>query len=383
MKFVYHHRIASKDGQFVHVDELTRALRARGVDLTIIGPGGTGAAGFGQQNPMVARLKRLLPKAAYELLELGYSAVAFLKLRAAVRSHRPDCLYERYNLFSPAGAWIRKRYGIPLILEVNAPLFEERSLYGGIALRRLAHWSQRYAWRNADKVLPVTQVLADIVQESGVPPGKICVIPNGIDIERYASVPDSAQAKRDLGFGDFEVLGFTGFMREWHELERVIDLVANDTTGRRVALLVGDGPARPGLEAYATARGVRERVRITGVVDQKDVARHIAAFDIALQPHVVSYASPLKLFDYMVQGKAIVAPNMPNIREILTDGVNSVLFNLDDSTSFNGAVEKLLMDDDFRCELGDRARKDLLDAPYTWQYNAQRVQNIISEILAG
>ena len=293
MKFVYHHRIASNDGQVVHVDELTWALRVGGVDLTIVGPGGTGAAGFGQQNRMVARIKRLLPQAAYEMLELGYSAVAFLKLRAAVRSHRPDCLYERYNLFSPAGAWIRKRYGIPLILEVNAPLFEERSRYGGIALRRLAHWSQRYVWRNADKVLPVTQVLADIVRESGVPPGKICVIPNGIDIEHYASVRDSAQAKRDLGFDDCEVLGFTGFMRDWHGLERVIDLVASESSGRGVALRVGDGPARPGLLANATARGVRERVRITGVVDHKDVARHIAAFDVALQPKVVDYASPM------------------------------------------------------------------------------------------
>ncbi len=73
--------------------------------------------------------------------------------------------------------------------------------------------------------------------------------------------------------------------------------------------------------------GIASRVHFTGIVERDDVAKYVAAFDIALQPAVVAYASPLKLFEYLALGKAIVAPGQPNIREILTHEKNALLFD--------------------------------------------------------
>jgi len=364
------------------VEELIIALRSRGIEVVIVGPDGTGTADFGRENNIVARLKELLPHFCYELLELGYSLVAFAKLRKAIRKHRPDCIYERYNLFQPAGIWASKIYRLPLISEVNAPLLEERARYGGLALGWLAGWSERYVWRNADRVLPVTEVLAAKIRAAGVPSDRICVIPNGINAARYQTLPDPTEARKSVGLEGRQVLGFNGFMREWHGLELVVDLVARDTTGKRFALLVGDGPVRESVETYATRLGVADRVRITGVVQHERVADFVAAFDIALQPSVVAYASPLKLFDYMAQGKAIVAPDTANIREVLENGVTARLFAPEEPQDFVDAVEEILEDAESRVKLGRAARKALWDRPFTWQENAKRIECLIETLLS-
>jgi hypothetical protein len=73
---LYHHRTASKDGQAVHIEELTTALRQLGHEVIVVGPAATVRQSFGGQDQLIRRLKRLLPKIAYEILEFSYSIVA-------------------------------------------------------------------------------------------------------------------------------------------------------------------------------------------------------------------------------------------------------------------------------------------------------------------
>lgn len=382
MKILYHHRTRSKDGQYVHIEEMIRALRAQGHEVVIVAPPSAETESFGSDAGPIAWLKRHLPKICYELMELAYSLVAYRRLVKAVKQHRPDVLYERYNLFLPAGVWVARRYKLPMLLEVNAPILEERARYDGLALTGLARWSQAYAWRNADMVLPVTRVLGDIVQSYGVPRARIEVIPNGIDPQRFAGAPDVLDAKRMLGLADCLVLGFTGFVRDWHGLDKVIDLIAHDPPeSRRHLLVVGDGPARSGLEQQARELGIGSRVTFTGIVGRDDVARHVAAFDIALQPAVVAYASPLKLFEYLVLGKAIVGPAQPNIEEILVQDQNAVLFDPDSTASLAAAVDRLCVDHALRARVAAGAHATIIEQKLTWHENALRVVGLFHGLL--
>lgn len=373
MKILYHHRTRSKDGQYVHIEEMVGALRSLGHEVCIVAPAGAEDEAFGADAGMVAWLKRHMPKFAYEIAELAYSLVAYRQLAVAVRHFQPDCLYERYNLFLPAGVWISRRFKLPMLLEVNAPLLDERSRYDGLALTRLARWSEGYAWRNADRVLPVTQVMADIVATYGVAPERMQVIPNGINSERFK--PSSiAAAKTALGLESSLVLGFTGFVRDWHGLDKVIDMIAGDAPDAgRTLLIVGDGPARAGLEQQASRLRISHRVRFTGLVERDDVARHVAAFDIALQPAVVSYASPLKLFEYLALGKAIIGPAQPNIEEILRDGYNAVLFDPADPHAMPQAISRLCEDKALRVHVAENARRTIDEQQLTWVGNARKV----------
>lgn len=384
MKILYHHRTASKDGQAVHIDELIGALREQGHEVRIVAPQVADSGGMGAKVGWVHALKARLPKAAYELLELAYSLVAYRRLLRAARDFKPDVIYERYNLYLLSGVMLRRRIGVPLILEVNAPLADERQSAGGLGLPWLARWSERFAWRGADKVLPVTRVLGDIVQRlAGVPAERIMVVPNGINESQFLSAPSPADAKAALGWCDALVLGFTGFVRDWHGVDRVIRWLASPGAPANARLyVVGDGPARADLERLAIDLNVANRVTFTGVVPREEVPARVAAFDVALQPAVTSYASPLKLFEYLVLGKAIVAPRVPNIMEVLRDGDNALLFDPDDEGALAAVLTAVSSDAALRIRLAERAHATIGQQGLTWQNNARRVVDL-AHMLCG
>lgn len=383
MKILFHHRIASRDGQAVHMDEMIGALRALGHEVILVGPARGGQESeFGADAGLIATLKRLLPRAIYEMLEAVYSVPAFFRLYQAYNAHRPDFVYERYNLFMFAGLWLKRLTGVPLVLEVNGPIFEERSQHDGLSLKGFAAWAQGLAWRSVDYVLPVTEVLAGYVRRYGVPDTHIHVIPNGINPVRFAEGLAGEDIKAKYGLQGKLVLGFTGFIRSWNALDRVIELIARDSGQHNLHLLVvGDGPARKEITELAQARGVVDRLTITGVVERDDVVDYVNAFDIALIPGVTEYASPLKLFEYLALGRAIIAPDMHNIREILADGKNAVLFATDSGKedAFANAILRLCAEPATRRQIASGAKATIDAQGFTWSRNAMRVVEIVEK----
>lgn len=377
MKFLYSHRTRAADGQRVHIRALTQALEARGHDIAMCGP----EAGEAQKLDATSRkgLTALLPAPIYECAEYGYSLPAYRRLKAAAVAAAPDILYERYNLYFHAGVWVKRKTGLPLILEVNAPLAEERAEHGKLALTSFARHSQQRIWRAADMVLPVTDALADYVRAAGVPEARIEVIQNGVE-ESFLAPQDPAPVRARYGLKGKLVLGFSGFMREWHGLDRIIAFLADSRRDDLHVLLVGDGPARDGLEKLARELGVVGQVAFAGVVQRADMPAHVAAFDIALQPAVVPYASPLKLFEYMAQGKPVIAPSSANIREVLTGGEDGLLF---EDGGFETALATLVDDAGLRARLGRAARRTLKKRDYTWAGNARRVEVIAERLKAN
>jgi len=380
MKILYHHRTASKDGQAVHIEEMIHSLRELGHEVRVVAPGlaeegaqAAKGADMGAEVGWVQRLRQSLPKAVYEVLELGYSLLAYRRLAKAAREFQPDVIYERYNLFLLAGLMLKKRSGLPLLLEVNAPLAQERGQFGGLGLPWLARWAEGVVWRGADFVLPVTAVLGQHVAARGVPAARIAVIPNGINEAHFATAPTLEAAKSRLGWPGALVLGFTGFVRDWHGMDHVIRWMASpDAPAQARLLVVGDGPARADLEALARELDLGERVRFTGVIPRDEVPGYVAAFDIALQPAVVAYASPLKLFEYLALAKAVVAPNQPNIAEVLEHEVNALLFDPAQSDGLQRALARLSHDADLRLRLGQGARATIARLDLTWLGNARR-----------
>jgi glycosyltransferase involved in cell wall biosynthesis len=375
MKILYHHRTASKDGQAVHIEEMIAALRKLGHEVRVVAPASGEEGQMGGGVGWVQRMRDALPSAVYELLELAYSWVAYRRLAAAAAEFEPDVIYERYNLFLLAGVMLKRRRGIPLLLEVNAPLVHERSLHsGGLSLKTLARWAEGKAWRGADYVLPVTRVLGEHVRAYGVPDDRIVVIPNGINEAHFAAAPTPEQAKAERGLAGKLVLGFTGFVRDWHGMDKVIRWMAMPVAPAHAHLLVvGDGPVRSELEQLARDLGIAERVTFTGVVHRDQVPGWVASFDIALQPAVVPYASPLKLMEYLALGKAVVAPSTPNLCEVLTDGDNALLFDEQSRDGLELALARLCADEALRTRLAIGARESIAQQDLTWDGNARRV----------
>jgi glycosyltransferase involved in cell wall biosynthesis len=373
MRILYSHRIQSHDGQGVHLQALVDALRAEGHEVRVVGPAAFERAELGGESRVIGALRSWLPPFAAELAEFAYSLLGYLRLSRAADEFRPDVVYERYNLFYVAGAAFARRRGLPFLVEVNAPLAEERARFSKLRLRRLAQWSESFVWRRADRVLPVTEVLAEHVAASGVVRPRIEVIPNGIHLEDFPPLerPTAAVSKSEL------TLGFVGFVREWHGLDQVVRAIAAwQGTPRLSLLMVGEGPARPALESLAAELGVAARVRFTGLAPRDEVPRIISGFDVALQPAAVPYASPLKVFEYMAAGRAIVAPNQPNLREVLDHERTALLFDPSRPGALWEAVQRLASDAELRDRLGAAAREEVLRRNLTWRGNARRVATL-------
>lgn len=366
----------------MHIDSLIQALRELGAEVSLAAPEPPkNGPGTPARASWLNRMRRRMPRWLHELAELAFNIPEALALLRAVRAIRPDLIYQRSNVFLLSGLWVARWTGLPLISEVNAPYFRERSQHGGITLCWLAESTERALWRGADAVITVTGVLASIVQAAQVPADRVYVMPNGIDTRMFGSHAIDTTAKARLGLENWIVLGFTGFVREWNGLEAVIDLLATRLAQGCFLLVVGDGPARARLESQARKQGVADRVRFTGVIARNDVAAHVAAFDVALQPAANTYASPLKLFEYMALRRAIVAPDQPNIREILTDGRDALLFDPARPGAFPETIGRLITDQALRAHLAEGAGRTVRERDLTWRRNAQRVLDLSNKLL--
>lgn len=378
MRILYHHRTAAEDGQAVHVRDLIRAFRRAGHEVAEVAlvrhdAALRGAARGGSGWRALTRM----PRFAREIAEYGYSAVGRGRILKAAARLDPHFIYERYAFGCLAGAMAKERLRKPLVLEVNAPMVLELAKTRGLSFGKLARQVEDRVWRAADLVCPVTGVLAEMVIERGVPRERVLVMQNGVELARY-EYPDRAQVRRraraDLGLPEEALaLGFVGYVRDWHRLDLALEALASSELGSAWLVVIGDGPARAGLEKRAEELGLCARVRFTGARAHEHIPELLPAFDIALVPAINAYASPLKLFEYMAAGLAVVAPDQANLREVLADGSNGVLIARDDAKALNGALARLAGDPGTRAQLGAAARHTLLERELTWDANARRI----------
>ncbi len=392
MRILYHHRTQCPDGQRVHIREVQDALRDLGHEVLEVSP--VPAREAAGETPVPTWRRRCLtaltgisPPGVYELLELGYNLVAYQALARAIRRFRPDFLYERYALNTVAGAWVARRFGVPLLLEVNSPLADEKRDQGQLMLYRLARWLENDVLRRATRVLTVTGVLRRrLAGQAGLPPEQILVVPNGVRPEAFEVLSAEREARRrQLDLRGRLVVGAVGFFREWHGIDLLLRCVAGNAVLRErvhVLLVGGDGPAVPGLKATAARLGLAPQVTFAGDVPHGGVPSYLAAMDIGLIPRVVEYASPLKLFEYLAAGLPVVAPRQENLMEILTDGTDALCFTPEDAAGLVCCRLRLVEDDGLRRRIGAAARQTIRQRGLTWAGNAARIVEAFEEARA-
>lgn len=395
MKILYHHRTQAEDGQAVHIRSLVRAFESLGhsvKEVALVEKTGEADPAKGAKEQAKDKgsdeekgrafpwsLVGHVPRFVREIAEYGYTIPAKRKLAAAVAADRPDFIYERYAFGNAAGVKVAAREGIPLILEVNSPMVLELTKTRGLSFPRHARRVETSIFKAASKICVVTQVLGDMLVEMGVDPASIFVTPNGVHLDHFAN-PDRDAAREDLGIGhvDGPVLGFTGYYRDWHRLDLVIDGMKDDAKlGDAHLVLVGMGPVEDALRARAAERGVGDRVHFAGTRPHHRIPAILPAFDVGLVPAINPYASPLKLHEYMAAGVVPVAPDQPNLREVLTDGKDALLFPPGDGAALNDILGRLAADASLRETLGAAAKAAITEQDLTWEGNARRV---ISEV---
>jgi glycosyltransferase involved in cell wall biosynthesis len=381
-------------GASVHVREVVAALTAQGHDVRVLSP----APGAG--NPLACRLDEIAPAGlpaatsqvvgaladerwpslATETRELAYNVTLYRHARALFRSWRPDAIYERYSLFNRSGLALARRLGIPHLLEVNAPLRLERARTKGLALEAMARHVERRLFRGSNVVLTVSTPLWRYVLDHGGHPARALVLPNAVDTQRFHPRIDGAatRARWHVPPGAL-VIGFAGSLKPWHGVETLLDAFAllRPQVSEARLLVVGTGPREAALRERAAMLGLQDTVLFTGGVPHEAMPGLLAAMDIAAAPYSSVpdfYFSPLKLYEYMAAGLAVVASATGEIGSLVREGHTGVLCPPDDPAVLARTLLQLARDPQARARLGQAARAEA--ERHTWEANARAIATL-------
>jgi glycosyltransferase involved in cell wall biosynthesis len=354
-------------GCSIHVQEIIRAMLLAGADVELFARRLDGCAPADLTGVRVHPLSQL-PKenpALREQAAVAANAEAIQLLSLGVF----DLVYERYSLWSDAGMQFAHRHGIPGVLEVNAPLIDEQSEYRELIDRPLAEEVLRRAFFAATLICAVSDGVAAYIRRFPEADGKVVVVPNAVNPQRFLIQPSAALPAPAGVF----TIGFVGTLKPWHGLgvlaEAFRDFHALHPSSR--LLMVGAGPERVRLEEQL--RG--SNVLFTGAVAPDNIPAVLGSMDVAVAPYPKLepfYFSPLKLYEYMAAGLPVVASRIGQIEKLIDHGVTGWLVEPGEAKALAQALTTLVNDLELRRRMGQAARAAVLGA-HTWERAVARI----------
>jgi glycosyltransferase involved in cell wall biosynthesis len=291
-----------------------------------------------------------------------------LRAVAWTRRWRADLLYTRL----PQAAALGSLLDLPTI-------FEAHDLPQG----RMGVWLLRAFLRGsgARRLVVITRVLADDLAAIGAPPAPFTQIaPDGVDLERYQDLPTPEEARRRLG-GKLRAwrftAGYTGHLYTGRGAELILRLAARLP---QMDFLLAGGEAADIAHYQARAVGL-ENVFFADFVPNADLPLYQAACDALLMPYqtrvaassggdISRYLSPMKLFEYLACGRAVLSSDLPVFREALSEQ-NALLLPADDLEAWAAALLRLHGDPSLREQLGAQARREA--QKYAWEVRSARL----------
>jgi glycosyltransferase involved in cell wall biosynthesis len=374
--------IPARRANTLQVMKMAQALAGLGHDVRLAAPRSPGAP-------------HLPPgEAAWEALRLHYGleqrfSIEWLPasprwrrydytLRAVqwARGWDADVLYTRL----PQAAALASRQGFPTVFEIHDL---PQGLLGPRFLRWFVHGS------GARRLVVITRALADdLARRFDVSPeGPFTVIaPDGVDIQRYAGLPEPLEARRRL-FARLQsrldperfTAGYTGHLYAGRGSELLLALAR---ALPEMNFIIAGGEPQDVARLQAQTAGL-DNLLLAGFVPNAELPGYQAACDVLLAPYagrvaassggdIARYLSPMKLFEYLACGRAIVSSDLPVLREVLNAG-NAVLLPPEDVAAWTRTLRRLCADDAARDQLAGQARRDA--AGYTWERRAARIFN--------
>lgn len=368
-------------GYGTHIREMIAAWRRMDIEVQTCIAGdvdqGEYQSGDNSSKGKFGVAKRLMPKFIWQSLRdfslMRFDRVQQKILEEQIEAFKPDVIYERVAYLQNSGVRTAQKYGIKHISEINAPYPEERISFSGdsfflpkarkVEREILIHSSGISVVSSALK-----QYLTKILPEAE---SKILVVPNSVNrAAAELSLEKKEKLKVDYDIDNEVVVGFVGSMFPYHGVDILIKAFAKipvETNAR--LLIVGDGAILPDLKALAKSLNVFQKVIFTGSLPHREVYANIELMDICCMPKSNWYGSPVKIFEYGLLQKPVIAPNEVPMHDVMgADDGELVEPDVDD---FYAALMKLIL---------DKTRRDLIAAnwhqkvirEYTWDAAAKK-----------
>lgn len=291
------------------------------------------------------------------------------------RALKPDLLYTWF----PQSAVFGLLYKIPTVFEIH---IQPTGTLGPA-------WHRAFAKLNGRKrLVSITQALIDVLDRDynmRLKGDDVVIAPNGVELERFAAIPATPElARQQLTFPSVPTVMCTGHLYAGRGADLFLAL-AKSIPQAQFAWVGGRPDDIATWKAKAASQNITN-LTFTGFIPNQDLPLYQAAADILLMPYSrsimgssgtadsASVASPMKMFEYMAAGRAIITADLPVIREVLNEK-NAVFCKPDDVADWRTEIESLLTDKARRLILGNKAKTDVKS--YTW---LEREQAILKKI---
>lgn len=231
--------------------------------------------------------------------------------------------------------------------------------------------------KNADRVIVVSQAIAQTLQHTGIPPEKIALIPNGVDLSRFEGTNDGESLREECGFGatDRIVLG-VGRLSPEKGFDILIEAFLTLQTRLPEArlVLIGEGSEVARLRAMAELHS--DRIHFLG--HRLDTAPLYRAADLVVAPSRQEGQGIVPL-EAMAAARAVVASRVGGLVETIIEGKTGLLVPPEDSSSLAAAIETVLNDPKRRTAMGEAGRRRV-QQEYSLQAQLQKIEAIYSDV---
>ena len=344
-------------GASVHVQEVIRALRADGHEVTVFCTR-TDDDIPADLTDLEVRRHRLPRGTGAEREQAVAEAAAAIAAQIAAGGF--DLVYERYSLFSDVAARLSDpstgaAAPIPSILEVNAPLIAEQRQHRSLADEPAALAATLRQLHGASVLSCVSEAVAEWTLDEGADPARVIVTPNGVNTRRITPANRPVTAP---GPGFPVTVGFVGTLKPWHGTDLLLRALARTRENLRLDIC-GTGPQQAELELLAAELGIEDRIRFRGAVAPEHVPGILHGLDIATAPYPAGehYFSPLKVYEYLAAGLPTIASAIGTIPDLLGRGQLGVLVAPGDVDALARALDELAADPARRTRLAVASRE--------------------------
>ena len=398
MKILYysahpHLSLDSPSGPGTHMREMINSFRAAGheVEVLVFGPESNASKKKDSINSLGSKnlLKNICPKIIWETLKdlqlVKHDNKCAEILNEKIKEFKPQLIYERGYYLMTSGVKVAEKLNVDHILEMNAPfLYEKEYMTGQKGLmNKRARTKEMEQLNKTNLVLVVSSALKEyFITEYKIDEKKIVVTPNGVEPSKAnVNVGDVIELRKKLGFREQDIIiGFVGSIFPYHGVDGLISAFAEvkKKKGALKLLIVGDGESLPMLSALTAQLGLVDSVIFTGNVSHNKVFNYISLMDIAVMARSNWYGSPVKIFEYGIMGKAIIAPDNKAVNDVMENGEDGILIR-PDANELEAALQRMVNERSFRESVAKNFQQKVREN-YTWKRIAENVLSVYSQI---
>jgi glycosyltransferase involved in cell wall biosynthesis len=296
-----------------------------------------------------------------------------LKLARFLRRERIQILHAHDLWSNLVGVIAAKLARVPVTITSQRDLSHDA--WYGTYRRRVLRWLQG----RSSVVLTNAGAIREGLLQEGLPARKVCVIYNGVDVERFSN----EKPNRDWLFPDSggrKLVVLVGNMNSDVKGHPVLIAAAADVVKshpKAQFVLVGDGPKRRDYEAQVEATGLKANFMFLG--RRSDVPQILASCNIAVLPSLAE-GMPNAVLEYLASGLPVVATALGGNLEVVENGTTGLLVPPRDPSALASALLRLLDDGEFAVQLG-RAGRECVATRFSFERLVLEVDRLYTQLL--